>query len=220
LTEVARTRIADEEFGGFLYRSISKDIEEADLLTDNFVQFLSVNTPRIKRGTVHRLVEEALRKYQVQLEGKKVRLFKTIEEDLPEITVPDGPLGYVLDSVLRYAINAVTPGGEMEFSTKSSKLRKDVSVGKGARNREKGYVEIELLFKSSQKQGEPVVETPRFQESLSLIFLRLAGEVVRKNQGVMKFEHDEKQGKLSISLAFPSERREVVYYRPIDPVVN
>lgn len=220
LTEVARTRFSDEEFGGFFYRSVSKDIEEADLLLDSFVQFLSVNTPLKKRGTVHRLIEEVLKKYQVQLDEKRVRLSKKYEKDLPETIVPDGLLSYILDSVLQYGISAVTPGGDMEFSTKSSRLEKDVSVRQRALSKDERHIEIELLFKSSEEQGEPVAETPLFQGSLSLMLLRLAKEVVRKNQGIMKLEKDEKQGRVSISLWFPSERREIVYYRPIDPFVN
>ena len=220
LTEVARTRFSDEEFGGSFYRSVSKDIEEADLLLDSFVQFLSINTPLKKRGTVHRLIEEVLRKYQVQLNEKGVRLSKKYERDLPETIVPDGPLSYILDSILQYGISSVSPGGDMECSTKSSRLKKDVSVRQQVFTKDERYIEIEFLFKSSEKQAEPDAETPLFQESLSLMLLGLAKEVARKNQGIMKLEKDEKQGRVSISLWFPSERREIVYYRPIDLLVN
>jgi len=216
LTEVARTRFSDEAFGGFFCRSVSKDVEEVDLLLDSFVQFLSVNTPLRKRGTVHRLIEEILKKYQVQLDGKGVRLSKKYEKDLPETIVPDGLLSYILDSVFGYGIRAVTPGGDMEFSTKSSGLEKDLRFGQRALRKDDRYVGIELLLKGSEKQDEPFVETPILQgESWSLMLLRLAEEVVRKNQGIMKLDQDEKQGRLSISLWFPSERREIVYYRSI-----
>jgi len=212
--------MSDEEFGGFFCQSISKDIEEADLLMDSFVQFLSVNTPLQKRDTVHRLIEEVLKKYQSQLDKKGVRLFKTYEKGLPEIIVPDGLFSYILESVLQYGISTVTSGGDMELSTRSSELQKGVSMRERLSGEDKRYVEIELLLKSSQKQVEGVADPPRFQESLSLMLLRLAREVVRKNQGIMKVEKDEKQGRVSISLWFPSERREMVYYRPIDPFVN
>ena len=221
LTEVARTRFSDEEFGGFFYRSVSKDIEEADLLLDSFVQFLSVNTPLKKRGTVHRLIEEVLKKYQVQLDEKKVRLSKKYEEDLPEATVPDDLLSYILDSVLQYGISAVGAGGDMEFSTKSSRLEKDVSVCQRVLRKDERYIEIELVLKGSEKQGEQFLGTPIFREDpLNIMLLWLVREVVRKNQGIMRLEMDEKQGRTFISLWFPSERREIVYYPPIDPVVN
>jgi len=221
LIEVARSRFSNEEFGGFFYRSVSKDIEEADLLLDCFVQFLAVSTPLKKRGTVHRLMEEVLKKHQVQLDEKRIRLSKKYEKDLPEAIVPDGLLSYVLDSVLQYGIRAVTPGGEMEFLTKSSKIEKDVSVRQRLLRKDQRYIEIELLFKGGERQGERFSENSIFQEDpLSIILLRLIEELVRKNQGIMRLKKNEKQARLSISLWFPSERREIVYHQPNDPFVN
>ncbi len=208
LAEVARTRFSDKEFGGFFHRSVSRDIEEANLLLDNFVQFLSFSTPVRKRGTVHRVIEEVLKKFQVQLNRKGIRLTKKYERDLPETIVPDELLNYILDSVFQYGIRRVTPGGDMELSTKSSGLEKDLSFPQRVFRKDDRFVEIELLLK-----GESFVETPIFQEeSWSLMLLRLAQEVVRTNQGTMKLDKDEKQGRLSVSLWFPSERREIVYY--------
>ena len=221
LAEVARARFSDEEFGGFFYRSVSKDIEEADLLLDSFVQFLSVSTPLKKRGTVHRLIEEVLKKHQAQLDEKEVRLSKKYEKDLPETIVPDGLLSYILDSVLQYGIRAVTPGGDMEFSTKSSRLEKDVSVRQRLLRKDEQYIQIELLFKGGEKQDERFSENSIFQEDpLGIMLLRLVKELVRKNQGIMKLKKNEKQARVSISLWFPSERREIVYYQPNDPFVN
>ncbi len=207
LSEVARTRIRDEEFGEFFSRSVSRDVEEADFLLDSFVQFLSCNTPLRKRGTVHRLIEEVSKKYQLQLEGKGIRLSKQYERDLPETIVPDDLLSYILDSIFQYGIKAVTPGGDMEFSTKSSRPQKDFRFDR--------YVEIKLLLRASEKPDESSVETPIQEESWNLMLLRLAQEVVRKNQGIMKLDRDEKQRRISISLSFPSDRRENVYYQPI-----
>jgi hypothetical protein len=221
LAEVARARFSDEEFSKFFYQSISRDIEEADLLLDSFVQFLSVSTPLKKRGTVHRLIEEVLKKYQVQLDEKGVRLSKKYEKDLPETIVPDGLLSYILDSVLQYGIRAVTPGGEMEFSTKSSRLEKDVSLRQRLLRKDGRYIEIELLFKGGEKQGERFSENSIVQEDpLGIMLLRLVKELVRKNQGIMKLKKNEKQARLSISLWLPSERREIAYYQPNDPFVN
>ncbi len=218
---MARARFSDEEFSKFFYQSISKDIEEADLLLDSFVQFLSVSTPLKKRGTVHRLIEEVLKKYQVQLDEKGVRLSKKYEKDLPETIVPDGLLSYILDSVLQYGIRAVTPGGEMEFSTKSSRLEKDVSLRQRLLRKDGRYIEIELLFKGGEKQGERFSENSIVQEDpLGIMLLRLVKELVRKNQGIMKLKKNEKQARLSISLWLPSERREIAYYQPNDPFVN
>jgi hypothetical protein len=77
-----------------------------------------------------------------------------------------------------------------------------------------------LLFKG-EKQDERFSENSIFQEDpLGIMLLRLVKELVRKNQGSMKLKKNEKQARMSISLWFPSERREIVYYQPNDPFVN
>ena len=108
----------------------------------------------------------------------------------------------------------------MEFSTKSSRLEKDVSVRQRLLRKGERYVQIELLFKG-EKQDERFSENSIFQEDpLGIVLLRLVKELVRKNQGIMKLKKNEKQARMSISLWFPSERREMVYYQPDDPFVN
>jgi len=155
------------------------------------------------------------------LDEKEVRLSKKYEKDLPETIVPDGLLSYILDSVLQYGIRAVSPGGDMEFSTKSSRLEKDVSVRQRLLRKDEQYIQIELLFKGGEKQDERFSENSIFQEDpLSIMLLRLVKELIRKNQGIMKLKKNEKQARMSISLWFPSERRQIVYYQPNDPFVN
>ena len=51
-------------------------------------------------------------------------------------------------------------------------------------------------------------------EALDLI-LRLVKEMVLRNQGMMKFETDEKKAKVIISLRLPVERRKVFFYESI-----
>ena len=186
---------------------------------DSFLQYLSINTPLKKKGTIHRLIEEVLKKYQVQLDEKEVRLSKKYEKDLPETIVPDELLRYILDSILQYAVSTITPGGDMEFSTRSSRSQKDVSARQGVLRKDERYIKIKVLFKASKERGDRFAETLIFREKpLSLVLLRLVKEVVQKNQGIIK--KDEEQGRISISLWFPFERREIVYYQPVDQFVN
>ena len=62
LTELARVKLGDREFGELFYRSVTKDIGEADLLLEGFLKYLVVNTPLKKKDTIHRMIEEALEK--------------------------------------------------------------------------------------------------------------------------------------------------------------
>jgi len=44
--------------------------------------------------------------------------------------------------------------------------------------------------------------------------LRLIKEIIQKNEGMMKFEVNEKKPRTVISLKFPIERRKLIYYQP------
>ena len=52
------------------------------------------------------------------------------------------------------------------------------------------------------------------QEEAIELELRLIKEIIQKNQGMMKFEVNEKKPRTFISLKFPIERRKLIYYQP------
>lgn len=184
-------------------------------MLEGFLQYLLVNTPLKKKDTVHRLIEEVLKKYRVQLEGRGIRLSKKYEKDLPETIVHEEPLRYILNSILEYGVNLVTPNGCMEFLTKSFILHREVSTGQAVFKRDEHYIEIKVFFTGYKKLSEQFEEGPVIhkEEPLDLMLL-LVREVVRNNRGIMKFETDERKGKTIISIRFPTERREIVHYQP------
>jgi hypothetical protein len=212
LTLLSQDRFIDKEFGKVLYQRIAEDVEKADLLLDNLLDYFRVTTPIEKTDTVNTLIEEALRKSQAQLEEKGVKLFKKLEKDLPEIIVPDEQLKYILDSVLRYLITSTLPNGTIELLTKSFIFQRGEGEAYTLFEEYAGYIEILVVFVDDKKPEEKSEVTsgriPSFQKDEALEFmLRLAKEVVLKNRGMMKFEADEKRGKKMISLEFPIERR-------------
>jgi hypothetical protein len=221
LTELSQAKFSDKAFGQPLYRSVTKDIEEANLLLESFLRYLSVNTPLRKRNTVHKLIEEVLEKYQIQLEERQINLSKTFEKDLPETIVPDEPLRYILDVILQYGVSLVTPNGYMEFLTQSFILQGEGEAGQVALRKNERYIEIKVFVTGSKKLGKQFEERSVFQKGEPLdLLLRLVKEVVRENRGIMKFEIDEKKGMIFISIRFPSERREIAHYQPIHPLMN
>jgi hypothetical protein len=226
LTLLSQDRFTDREFGKVLYQRIAEDVEKADLLLNNLLDYFRVTTPIEKTDTVNTLIEEALRKNQAQLEEKGVKLFKKLEKDLPEIIVPDEQLKYILDSVLRYLITSTLPNGTIELLTKSFIFQRGEGEAYTLFEEYAGYIEILVVFVDDKKPEEKSEITsgriPSLQKDEALEFmLRLAKEVVLKNRGMMKFEADEKRGKKMISLEFPIERRKEDFYEPlhINPVV-
>jgi len=211
-------KFSDTEFGEFFYRSVKEDIEKVDLLLEGFHQYLLISAPLKKENTVHRLIEEALKKYQIQLKEKKVALSKRYERGLPETIVPDEPLRYIINSIFQYGVKAITPNGDMEVSTRDFMTQREVDVGLRKKER---CIEVRVVFTGDSRPGEPFKEGPIFhkEEPLDLI-LRLVEEVVRRNRGVMEFNTDEKRVKTFLSVRVPAERREIFFYQSIDQLVN
>ncbi len=211
-TRFFQEKVRDQEFGAHLNRTIMEDIKKIELLQDSLINYIKINNPIIKTNTVNTLLEEELKKYQVELEEKKIKLFKTLEKKLPETAVPDDQLRYILSSVFQYLITLMPPSVSFGLFTKSLVLQRERSDDQALAQKEEKYVEILMVYTGYKKQTMGI---PAHQKEGILNFtLRLVDEIVQRNRGLMKFEEDEKKEKTTISLRFPVERRKVVYFSP------
>jgi signal transduction histidine kinase len=219
--QLSQDRFSDREFGKFLYRNITEDIRKAGLLLDGLLNYLQVTTPIRKTNTVNNLIEEALEKNQSQLEERGVKLLKRLEEDLPEIIVPDEQLKYILNSVLRYLVTSTLSKGTIEFLTKSFVLERGTEKAHSGFKEYGGYIEISVIFvgdRETAEKSEAALGRIAFlnKDEMSELMLHLAREMVLKNRGTMKLEADEKRAKKIISLGFPTERRKEGLYEHIN----
>jgi hypothetical protein len=221
VTELSRGKFGDKEFGKFFCRFIAKEIEISDLLLTSLLYYIKTGAPMEKTNTVRTLIGQALSKYRAQVEEKNIKTTETFEENLPETIVPDEQLKYILNSVLLYAVVSTPPGGSIELLTKSSGLQRCTGGDQVHPVKADKYVEIRLVFSSVARSGwsERAMEEiiPSLQKDVGFdLLLRLAKEVIVKNQGGIKFQTDEDKAKMIVSLRFPAERRKVFFYKPID----
>jgi len=215
-TRIHKEKFRDQEFGEHLDRIIMGNIKKIELLQNNLFNYIRINNPLIKTDTVNTIIDEELKKYQVELEEKKIKLFKTLEKNLPETAVPDDQLRYILTCLLQYVIASLLPNVSLGLFTKSLVIQRERGVDQAPAQREEKYVEILMAFTSPQTpmdQFEPASGSPgRQKEGILNLTLRLLDEMVQKNRGVMTFREDEKKKRTIISLRFPMERRKVIYY--------
>ena len=216
-TRIFQEKFTDKEFGAYLNRMIGDDIKKIELVQSSLLNYIRINSPITKTNTVNILIEEELKKYQVDLEAKKAKLLKTLEKDLPETAVPDDQLRYILSCVLQYAVALVPPGGYFGAYTRSGTRHKQTGEDQALGRKEEKYIEILVIYAGHRKppaQSEPALGIPaRQREGILDLALRLVDEIVQRNHGMMTFEVDEKMAKTTISLRFPVERRKVVYYK-------
>jgi len=217
-TQLLREKFNDGEFREHFYKIVTEDIEKIDTVMDGLVRYVKINTPIEKRDTIHFILEDVLKKHESELEHKKVKLFKKFEKDLPETIVHDEQLRYILNTLLQYAIPFISPNGSIGFLTKSSDVETEAGDGKISPRGGGKYIEILIVFTGYRKpfeQFETVLGIPAAPKEEAIeLELRLIKEVIQRNQGMMKFEVNEKKPRTVISLKFPTERRKLIYYQP------
>jgi nitrogen-specific signal transduction histidine kinase len=217
-TQLLREKFNDAEFREHFYRIVTEDIGKIDSVLNHLLTYIKINTPIEKKDTVHFILEEILKRHELQLQDRNVKIFKKFEKDLPETTVHEEQLRYILDALLQYALPSIPPSGSIGFLTKSLDPRTEAADANKSQRKNGGYIEILIIFTGYKKpveQFESVLGIPALQKEEAVeLELRLIKEIIQKNQGMMKFEVNEKKPRTIVSLKFPIERRKLIYYQP------
>ncbi|MGA2516608.1 MAG: hypothetical protein ABSG44_08670 [Thermodesulfobacteriota bacterium] len=211
-TRIYQEKFSDREFGVYLNRVITDDIKKIELVQNSLLAYIRINNPITKTNTVNTLIEEEVKKYQTELEEKKIKLFKTLEKNLPETAVPDDQLRYMLSCVLQYVMALIGVNGNLGVFTRHGAPQREVRE-----DQEGNFIEILIMYsgykKPTEQPGSPSGISAHQREKILDLALKLVDEIVLRNRGIMKFEEDEKKVKTVVSLRFPVERRKVVYYQ-------
>ncbi len=214
-TQLLREKFGDAEFREQFYRIVTEDIEKIDGVLNGLLSYIRINTPIEKRDTVHFVLEDVLKSYEIEMEDKRIKVFKKFEKGLPETIVHEEQLKYILNALIQYAIPSIPPNGSMGFLTKSVG-RPSMAAADQKRQKDGTHVEILIVFTGFKKpveQFENILGIDALPQESMELELRLIREVVQKNQGTMKFEVNERKPRTLISLQFPTERRKLVYYQ-------
>lgn len=216
----SREKFSDAEYGEYFYQTLTKDIAKTDSVLDCFADYLKINSPIPKTNTVHIILEEVLKNYENVFEEKKIKIFKKqYEENLPETSVHDEQLKFILNSVLQYAIHSIPPHGSIGFLTRffEAQAQEIREEGKIPLPSDGKYIEILIAFTGHEKGSDPLetvlVNQPPHREGMDDFILRLIKEIINKNRGMIKFKVDDEKPITLVSLILPIERRKMVNYQ-------
>jgi hypothetical protein len=173
----------------------------------------------MKSNTISLILEGVLEANEKQIEGKKIKIFKKCEKDLPETPIHDEQMRFILNSILQYAILSVPLGGTIGFLIKSFDSHNGGPDKQISPEGNGGYIVAAIGFIDDKELSDPLenvrgIPTMQKEETTKLI-LQLVKEILQKNHAVMTYEVDPKKPRTLITLRFPIERRKLVYYEPI-----
>jgi signal transduction histidine kinase len=117
-----QTRIGDKRVAEFFSQTIDSDVDKTDTFIRGLMNYVKASSPVKKTNTVQTLLERVFKKHQPALEQKKIRVFKRLEADLPETTVSDEHLWYILDSLLDYIVEGIPPFETVGIATRATGL--------------------------------------------------------------------------------------------------
>ena len=223
LTDFSQGRFKDSEFGYYFHRAVTEDIDKTEAELNCFLDYLKMKSPIPRTNTVHLVLEELVKKNEKKLAEKKIKIAKKqYEKDLPETSVQDEELKYILNWIIQYAITSVASSGTIGLLTRSfdpQEIKDDLTSTSHGEGR---CLEILVAFgangngndKSNERPLPPMGLQTVHRENGDNLILPLVEEIVQKNSGIMKSKVDPEKRLTQISLILPSDRRKVVQYQP------
>lgn len=213
-TLISEDKFADKEFREQSIHGVSEDIKKIDSILNSLLNYISINAPIVKTDTLNLILEGILEANEKPIQRKNIKIFKKLEKALPETSVHDEQVRFILNSILQYAILSTPPNGTIGFLIKSLDGHQDIPDKKNSSKNNGAYIEVDIGFVvNSQRSGESGNGSGN-EEAIHLI-LELVKEIIQKNRGEMNFQVDKKKPRTLITLKLPIERRKVIYYEPI-----
>jgi signal transduction histidine kinase len=218
-TLISADKFYDKEFRKQCLNGVTEDIKKIDSVLNSLLNYISINAPIVKTDTLHLILEGILEANEKPLQKKNIKIFKKLEKDLPETSMHDEQVRFILNSILQYAILSTPPHGTIGFLIKSLDGQRETLDKKISPKNKRSYIEVDIGFIGNNKssgQSERVSGTAHDskEEAIQLI-LELVKEIIQKNRGTMTFQVDKKKPRTLITLRLPIERRKVIYFEPI-----
>ena len=212
---LSREKFGDADYAEYFCKTISGDISKTEAVLNCFTNYLRINSTLPKTNTVHHILEEALKYYENALEDKKIK--KQYEENLPETSLRDEQLRFIITSILQYAIPSIPLQGGIGFLTRSFEAGKVVDGGKSLFQKNEKYIEVLAGFTGYQngsQQLENILVNPVSpQRENDDFMLHLVEEIIKTNRGMMEIKVDGEKLITMISFVFPTDKRRTVHYQ-------
>jgi len=213
---LSKDKFSDAELGEDFYQIVSEDIEKTISLLNCFQDYINFNTPMKKVNTVNNIIEEILRNMEDHIQEKKIKIVKKqFEKNLPETSLPDEQLRYVLNSIIQYMVHSTRPYGSIGFLTHQFEPVGSEGEEAGLLQKDGNYIEVQIAS-MGDKQRElldlvPGMTADQSEGGVDLI-VQLVKEIVQRNRGALTLKINSQQSMSFLSVILPMERRKIIHY--------
>ncbi len=215
----SRENFRDKELGDYFYNIVSEDIEKTLFILDCFCDYISINTPIKKTNTINNMLEEILRENQKELDEKKIKIIKKqLDPELPETSVMDEHLRFILNSLFQYLLFSLSLNGRLGILTRTIESKDWNGEGKERLQKDMKYIEVLIISAHFEPKGQEMsslspISQENHEERIDLI-LEMVKKILEKNRGLIHTKLYPKKGLKLISLLLPIERRNVLHFLP------
>lgn len=104
---------------------MDKEIDRSTRIINDLLGFTRVSKPTRIRSDIRIVINEALSRLKI---AENIKLSKDLQSDLPMVTIDANQIGQVLINLIENACQAMTDGGELQISTRKSKVFVEIEI--------------------------------------------------------------------------------------------
>lgn len=104
---------------------MDKEIDRSTRIINDLLGFTRVAKPTRIRSDIRIVINEALSRLKI---AENIKLSKDLQSDLPMVTIDANQIGQVLINLIENACQAMTDGGELQISTRKSKVFVEIEI--------------------------------------------------------------------------------------------
>ena len=209
LSELSHGKFKDVEFENNFIKTINEYIHGTNSGLDCFFDYLKIRSPIRRKNIVHTVLEGILDANEEKFKERKIQVVKKqFEKDLPETSIRDDHLRYILNWVVQYAISSVSLNGNIGLFTKSFDFQEVKDDSQSSLKKGRNYIEVIIFFTTQEKVNGPfgteLGDQTLIRQNQNDFILPLVEEIISMNGGIIRVKADHKKHWTQILLILPT----------------
>jgi hypothetical protein len=209
LSELSHGKFKDVEFENNFIKTVNEYIHGTSSGLDCFFDYLKIRSSIRKKNIVHAVLEEILDGNEEKFKERKIQVVKKqFEKDLPETSIREDHLRYILNWVVQYAISSVSLNGNIGLFTRSFDFQEVKDDSQSFLKKDRNYIEVIIFFTTHEKvdgpSGTELGDQTLMRENLNDFILPLVEEIISMNGGIIRVKADHKKHYTQILLILPA----------------